>query len=195
MEPARDLLARPLPHILYDGGSESPSIHGKPVSATFFAPWSSFYEDVRGALQSVDLDGPVSLIESRNGERYLTANEPGLTARFVRNLCDPVSEALSVTHLRQVMFGDIHSVRKTTEEIPDLVMVKVVDPEQPSRQTTVLVLVGEMKTWWTFELELFPVSSPAEELAELERPVGKEKWTDESKLTRLTVVQAKSFAT
>lgn len=53
----------------------------------------------------MDLDGQVSLIESRNGERYLTGNEPGLTTRFVRNLCDPVSEALSVTHLRQVMLA------------------------------------------------------------------------------------------
>jgi len=164
MEPARDLLARPLPHILYDGGTKSPSIDSSPVSATFFAPWPSFYEDVRVALQSMDLDGQVSLIESRNGERYLTGNEPGLTTRFVRNLCDPVSEALSVTHLRQVMFGDVYSIRKTTMEIPDLVMVKLVNPEQPNRETTILVLVGEMKTWWTLELELFPVSSPAEDL-------------------------------
>src|SRR5699024_11799487 len=89
MEPARDLLARPLPHILHDGGTENPSVHGSPVSAAFFAPWTSFYEDVRVALQSMDLSGQVSLIESRNGERYLTDNELGLTARFVRNLCDP----------------------------------------------------------------------------------------------------------
>lgn len=172
MEPARDLLARPLPHLLYDGGTESPSIHGSPVSATFFTPWPSFYENVHVALQSMNLDEPVSLIESRNGEHYLTGSEPGLTARFVRNLCDPVSEALSVTHLHDIMFGDIHSVRRTTTEIPDLVMVKLVNPEQPNRATTTLVLVGEMKTWWTLELELFPVSSPVEELAELERPVG-----------------------
>lgn len=188
MKLARDLLARPLPHILHDRGTESPSVHSTPVSAAFFAPWTSFYEDVRVALQSMDLNGQVSLIESRNAERYLTGNELGLTTRFVRNLCDPVSEALSVTHLRQVMFGDIHSIRTTTMEIPDLVMVKLVNPEQPNRETTTLVLVGEMKTWWTFELEQFPVSSPAEELGELERPVGKRERTDESKLTRLTVV-------
>lgn len=143
----------------------------------------------------MDLNGQVSLIESRNGEHYLTGNEPGLTTRFVRNLCDPVSEALSVTHLRQIMFGDIHSVRKTTMEIPDLVMVEVVNPEQPNRETTVLVLFGEMKTWRTFELELFPVSSPAEDLAELERPVGKRKWSDKDMLIRLTVAQVRSFIT
>lgn len=48
------------------------------------------------------------------------------------------------------MFGDIHSVQKTTSEIPDLVMVKLVNPEQPNRAAIVLVLPGEMKTWWTF---------------------------------------------
>lgn len=75
----------------------------------------------------MDLNGQVSLIESRIGECYLTGNELGLTTRFARNLCDPVSEALSVTNMRDIMFGDIHSVRKTTMEIPDLVMVKLVE--------------------------------------------------------------------
>ena len=191
MEPARDLLARPLPHLLHDGGTENPSAHGSPVSATFFAPWPSFYDDIRIALQSMDLNGQVSLIESRIGERYLTGNELGLTTRFARNLCDPVSEALSVTNMRDIMFGDIHSVRKTTMEIPDLVMVKLVNPEQPNRETTILVLVGDMKTYWTLELELYPVTSRVEELTELERPVGKRNGLMKNKLTRLTVAQVK----
>lgn len=58
----------------------------------------------------------------------LTGNELGLTARFVRDLCDPVSEALSVIH-RQVMFGDIHSIHSRTWETPSLVMVKLVNSE------------------------------------------------------------------
>lgn len=57
------------------------------------------------------------------------------------------------------------------------------------------MLFGEMKTWWTFELELFPVSSPAADLAELERPVGKRKWSDKDMLIRLTVAQVRSFIT
>ena len=192
MEPAKNLLARPLPHMLHNGGTENPSIHGLPVSAAFFAPWTSFYEDVRVALQSINLSGQVNLIESRKGERYLTGNKLGLTARFVRNLCDPVSEALSVTHLHQFMFGDINSVRPATTDIPDLVILKVVDPEHPDSRTSTLEIVGELKTSWTFELEAFPVTvtSSIEDLGELERPVGKIESTDECKLTRtrLTVV-------
>ena len=93
----------------------------------------------------------------------LTGNELGLTARFVRNLCEPISEALSVTHFHQVMFGDINSICLITREAPTLVMVKLVDLEQPNRETTILI--------------------PVEELGELRRPVGKKGWTDERKLT------------
>ena len=80
-----------------------------------------------------------------------------------------------MTHLRQFMFGDIHSVRSATTDIPDLVMVMLVDPEQPDRQTSTLEIVGEMKSSWTFELEEFPVTitSSIEDLGELDRPVGK----------------------
>lgn len=93
------------------------------------------------------LNGQVSLIEFRIGECYLTGNELGRTTRSARNLCDPVSEALSVTNMRDIVFGDIHPVRKTTMEIPDPVIVKLVSLKQPSRETTVLVLVVKLRTY------------------------------------------------
>ena len=34
-------------------------------------------------------------------------------------------------------------------KIPDIVMVKLLNPEQPNRETTVFAVVGDMATCWT----------------------------------------------
>jgi hypothetical protein len=49
------------------------------------------------------------------GEQYLVGNEIGLTARFVRHVCDPVAKALSVTSLQGLIFADFQSVRPANE--------------------------------------------------------------------------------
>lgn len=43
--------------------------------------------EVRTALQTLELDGEISITESKKGELYLTEDEPGLIRRFVRNMC------------------------------------------------------------------------------------------------------------
>lgn len=51
--------------------------------------------------------------------------------------------------MRDITFGGMHSTRKITMQTPDLVMVKLLNPEQPNRKTTVLAVVGDMATCWT----------------------------------------------
>jgi hypothetical protein len=58
---------------------------------------------------------PVCGVRSPEREQYLVGNEIGLTARFVRHVCDPVAKALSVTSLQGLIFADIQSVRPANE--------------------------------------------------------------------------------
>lgn len=113
----------------------------------FLKPWSSFLADIRDALQILDLNGQVSLLDSCKGEQYLNGNKPGLTAQFIRNLCDLVTEVLVVTSFRGLMLGDIHAVGPSCWEVPDVMLVQLEDPTQPDRGTTTLVTSGEIKTF------------------------------------------------
>lgn len=113
-------------------------------------------------LQSID-----------NGtERFLVECELGLTTRFVRNVCDPVAEALSATKLSNATFGDIHAVKPAPNCIPDVVLLEVSNPRSPTRAGR-LLSVGEPETFWTLPLEEYPVTSSLFERLNLEHHIGK----------------------
>lgn len=172
MEPARVLIARAAPAVLFDQGTVSPSIHGEAVSSSFFYPWTSFVADIMQALSTLDLSGQVSLSDSAEGEKYMVGNELGLTGRFAKNVCDPVTKALSVTRLRNLFFGDIQCVRLNPTLIPDVVLLSTENPGLPRRDNTAAIATGEIKTFWTFDLENYRLSAGSEDLTALELPIG-----------------------
>lgn len=169
-EPARNLLARKPQLVLFDRGSGYSSPNPDLISARFLHHWHSFDEYVATTLQELNLDGLVS--DSSEPERYIVGNETGLTSRFVRNVCDPVAKALSVTDMNGIMFGDIQSVKPRTNFLPDIVIISSPTPHRPTTETNQLVAVGEMKTFWMFSLAKYPARLPVVDLRQMERVFG-----------------------
>lgn len=174
MESARDLLARKPQSVLFDRGTVDPSVHPEPdlISARFLHHWHSFKEYVATDLSGLNLDGSVSISDSSEPERYTVGNETGLMARFIRNVCDPVVKALSVTTANGIMFGDIQSVKPLTGFLPDLAIIDSPTPDHPTTDTSRLIAVGELKTFWTCTLANYPARLPVEDLRLLERVMG-----------------------
>ncbi|ODM22862.1 hypothetical protein SI65_00451 [Aspergillus cristatus] len=122
MEPACDLLARPLPDPLFDNSSWTASNnHNHPVSAEYLHPWTTFKQDIQSTLQSLDLSKPVSKTDSSEGEKYLIRNKRGLATRFVHNVCDPVAKALSTTSYQDLVFGDVEGVQSSDDSFLGLI--------------------------------------------------------------------------
>lgn len=144
MEPAQELISRQLSRPLFVGGTAHASVHGRPVSATFYRPLRSFYDDICAALRFLDLNGLVSLTDSAEGEKFVVGSGLGLTGRFTANLC--------YTRLRNLMFGDITAVDPDTSSIPNIVLLSTTNGQPET------VMVGELKTLWTVNLERFPPS-------------------------------------
>lgn len=173
MERAKDLIARTLPPVLFVGGTINQSVSQERLSATLMHPWRTFLQEVSDALRSLDLSGEVSLSDSVGNERFLVGCELGLTTRFVRNVCDPVAKALSVTSLSDTIFGDIYAVEASPTTIPDVVLLNVPNPDSPTPGTARLICVGELKTFWTFRLENYPADSTIYRRLNLEHHIGK----------------------
>ncbi|KUM66240.1 hypothetical protein ACN42_g859 [Penicillium freii] len=53
--------------------------------------WTTFDQEIRSALASLDLNFQIAHIDSPSGEVYLVGNEIGLSGRFVDNVREPVS--------------------------------------------------------------------------------------------------------
>jgi hypothetical protein len=172
MESARDLLARCLPPTLFIGGTTNPSISPGRISAELMRPWYSFRNDILAALQGLDLSANVSLTDALEGERFVVGNELGLTSRFNRNVCDVVTKALSVSTLSHARFGDIQSVEPNTTLFPDVVALTFTNPQSPVRPEGHLLAAGELKTFWTVELENYPVTSELMARRNLEHHIG-----------------------
>ena len=172
MEPARDLIARQPPALLFVGGTTNPSASEERVAARFMKPWPRFFQDIMEAIELLDLDGNVKVTSEE--ERFIVANELGVTSRFIKNICDSVSSALSVTRLRDVFFGDIQSVNVAAPlRIPDVTVSRVTNPQSLQGNALRVVAVGELKTWWMIELEQFPITDPEPSLVHLENHIGK----------------------
>jgi hypothetical protein len=173
MGSARNLLARSLPPLLFVGGTVNPSISPERISAELLHPWPSFSDEIMVALQGLELSAPVCLTDAPEDERFVVGNELGLTARFIRNVCDPVTKAFSVSSLSNLRFGDIHSVKLQPASFPDVIVLGFTNALAPVRQEGHLLVVGELKTFWTVELEQYPVTSTLMERRNLEHPIGK----------------------
>lgn len=87
-------------------------------------------------------------------------------------MCDAVTKALSVSTLSNVRFGDIHSVKRATASFPDVVAMSITNPVSPVRLEGHLLLVGELKTFWTVALDQYRVTSALVERRNLEHHVG-----------------------
>lgn len=170
METAADLVDRRLPRPLHIRGTTEPSISSERVSASFLHLWPDFLQEILTARQSVDLGGRVSLTDSAEGERFAVGRKLGLAGRVESNLCDPVSKALSVTHLSSVRFGDAQAVEEAFG-LPDVVafLLQNIDPNE---QNTTLIFVGELKTYWTLNLEVAQVTSSLDIRRTLEPHIG-----------------------
>ncbi|KAL4779635.1 hypothetical protein BJX76DRAFT_340249 [Aspergillus varians] len=170
MESAKDLVARALPDIEQVGGTLNPSISAERFSAALMHPWTTFFDDVSRALQSMNLN--VQISKSDDIERYIVANELGLTGRFVKNVCDPVTKALSVTELSNLGFGDVHSIEYVTAHIPDVIVLRRSNVQNLTREDLSITAVGEIKTYWTLGLQHFPITLPIARRLTLEPHIG-----------------------
>lgn len=172
MESARQLLARILPSLCYIGGTNSASISPERISAAFLHPWITFDQDMSVALQSLDLSANVSLTDDPANERNITGCELGLTTRFFKHVCDVVSKALSVSNLPNIRFGDIQCVGNNGPTSPDVTVYYFRNANSPTQEEALPIAVGELKTWWTFFLELYVVTAGLTTRRNLEHQIG-----------------------
>ena len=139
----------------HDGGTDNPSVHSSPVTTAFSAPWTSFYEEVRVSLKPMDLSGQANLIESCNTERCLDLIWPAMNSDSLRALFAiyairflkhyPSSTAKSCLVI-SIPFIREHGKHRA------LWWWNSSTRSSPIEKTT-LVLAGDSKTPWTFEME------------------------------------------
>lgn len=112
--------------------------------------WVSFTQAVMDMLRSTSIMHEVSM--NKKNESYVVGCELGLSGRFVRNLCDPVIQALILLpEMYCVRFGDIQALT-SGGVVPDIAFDPVVDLESSSSIEDIS-LVGEFKTPWTVAFE------------------------------------------
>lgn len=168
MEQSLDLISRRLPELLFKGGTTNPSTSNERVSAHFMHLWPRFCEDVLLHTRSLDLSGLISVTDALEGEGFVVGNELGLTGRFSHNVLGAVTKALSTTEFSNLCFGDVHSANPGSTVFPGVVMLGLMpEPTRPE-----LLAVGELKTFWTLELERFPVDAPVAVRRFLEPHIG-----------------------
>lgn len=165
MENPRVLLARSLPTLTQLGGTTEPSISNESLSACYMHIWPDFQRQVLDAYNSITFTSDISITDSPEGDFYCVGSELGLTTRFVRYVCDPVTKALSVSDL-SLQFGDMQSFRQHPLIIPDVTLAIL--GSSPAR----LIAAGELKTWWTVNLEEITVMSDLDERRYLQPHIG-----------------------
>lgn len=153
MEPASELLARPLPPLRFAGGTLYPSVSSERLHESFMHQWTTFEQEIQSALDSLDLNHTVSHTDSADGEFYLVGNEIGLTGRFVNNPCDPVAKILSRASIPSVAFGDIQALLAASS----IILGRGLGVTSRNDSKTTVMAVGELKTFWTLPLERLPV--------------------------------------
>ncbi|CAG8906122.1 unnamed protein product [Penicillium egyptiacum] len=171
MESPRELLARELPDLIKLGVTTSPSVSDETLCATYMHLWTNFKTQVREAVASLDFTGLVSLTDAVEGDFYFVGSELGLTTRFARHVCEPVSKALSVTNV-PLQFGDLQALRPNPTIVPDVTLAIFRHGTPPSAGTATLIAAGELKTWWTVDLEHHTVIDPVDVRNYLEPFIG-----------------------
>lgn len=161
MESPRELLARELPPLIKLGGTSSPSVSDETLCATYMHLWTNFETQVLDAVASLNFTDLVSLTDVVEGDFYFVGSDLGLTTRFARHVCDPVSKALSVTNV-PLQFGDLQALRPNPAIIPDVTLANFGHGTTPSVGTATLIAAGELRTWWTVDLEHHTVTDPVD---------------------------------
>lgn len=155
-EPLTAQISRALNPLLLVGGTRNASIGSQRLSHRYMHEWTTFTAEVNDILARLDLTGNISLTDPAPGEgdRYIVANELGLTSRFVANVALPLNKAYSLTTQGTLMFGDVQADSSISSSLfPDASILYMQDNECEVRA------VGELKTYWTFPLERHPISS------------------------------------
>ncbi|CAG8335172.1 unnamed protein product [Penicillium nalgiovense] len=145
MEPARLQLARPLPHLIQSYGTMHSSVSNDRVALAYMGPWNSFVEEAMNFFQSTQLNHEVPM--HNESEVYVVGSKLGISGRFIRSLCDPVTEALRPLSQKSVRFGDIQAHIPTARAVPDIAFGLLGAHFTPSNEG--IYMVGEYKTPWT----------------------------------------------
>ena len=115
-------------------------------------PWNNFNADVTAAIEALDLNRPVPLSDSSATDSYVTANELGLTARFVGNVGIQLNTAYMLLD-NGLRFGDIHAVSHPSHLFPDVSIISIENEGGQARA------VGELKTPWSVPLQAMDLCS------------------------------------
>jgi hypothetical protein len=102
-------------------------------------------EEAMNLFQSTQLnhEDPIH----NESEVYVVGSKLGISGRFVRNLCDPVTEALRPLSQTSVRFGDIQALIPTARAVPDIAFGLLGTGFTASYKG--IYMVGEYKTPWT----------------------------------------------
>ncbi|KAJ5893476.1 hypothetical protein N7495_005167 [Penicillium taxi] len=153
-EPARVSLARRLPFLTLEYGTQNASISGIKFNLDNLTEWNTFSRDIHNALQTVDLDVMVPV--DVKTDKYIIGSELGLTGRFTKHVCDPVVNALIAVRV-PLRFADRQAIPPPATMIADIVLSKR-DVTPPS-----VIMVIELKTLWTFDLDAC-ITSPLDQM-------------------------------
>lgn len=168
METADELIRRQLPSLVKANGTTTESSRPGNISAQFFHEWTTFVTEVLSTYNDLDLSTLVSITDDQDlSERFAIGCEPGLTTRFAKHVCDAVSKVMSVVPgLSHLTFGTYKAAVPTdSKKVPDIVLL--------STPNWRIVLVGELKTYWTVSLQDHPVSDGPGGLIPLQPHLGK----------------------
>ncbi|KAJ9483097.1 hypothetical protein VN97_g10317 [Penicillium thymicola] len=120
--------------------------------------WVSFVQDVMTIFHSTPITHEVPI--NNESESYVVGSELGLSGRFVRNLCDPVIQALMpLPEMSSVRFADIQALSFSARVVPDVAFGLVVNPES-SAFLDGISMVGEFKTPWTVDFHEMEINCP-----------------------------------
>jgi hypothetical protein len=148
MEPLSLLLEGPIPRLKQCRGTTNVSMSGEAISAQFLHEWLDFPQQVSTLCNSpnLDLDANVPVTDdSDDNEHFLVGSKLGLAGRFHKYICDAVAKALSATDLAHLAFGDFQAAVRTNSDGPDVVLL--------SLPRLNVIIVGELKAFWTVDLE------------------------------------------
>ena len=167
VETAEEVILRPVPPLTQINGTRYVSNSSEVISLRFFHEWQSFKQDVLEASAPLDLSYPVPYTDDVS-ESYVVGSELGLTGRFSKNVCDPVSKVFATTCLPHLKFGDYQSSAGPTDtsQVPDITMFNTTGPPRPAA-------VGELKTFWTVELEDYSIREGYQRLIGIQHHIGK----------------------
>ncbi|KAJ5111959.1 hypothetical protein N7532_000004 [Penicillium argentinense] len=167
VETVKEMLARPLPALISPRGTSNPSDSRTIINVRLFHEWSRFGAEVRRILEELGLDQTILQIDDSKDKHYIVGNELGLTGRFCRHACDAVSRALATTDL-SIRFGDRQAANLPVSDIPpDVVLLKGDNPRYLRP-----VMVIELKTFWTVNLDVDLDSPQWERIAPLQSHLG-----------------------